>query len=195
MFGAGAIATLTVGIAALMSVFLLVNGALLRPLPYPESDRLVVLQNAWRDRPVRYSLVSAPRARAWQEAARSVEAMTLYSLGRSVSGSVNGQPRLLAAGNVSVSFFSMFGARAIRGRVFTDGDDQPGAPSMAILSYGFWERELGAASDVIGSNITADGETAIIVGVLEPGFDARSPAPGIVAGPDIWLPRSSGCLR
>jgi len=129
MFGAGAIATLTVGIAALMSVFLLVNGALLRPLPYPESDRLVVLQNAWRDRPVRYSLVSAPRARAWQEAARSVEAMTLYSLGRSVSGSVNGQPRLLAAGNVSASFFSMFGARAIRGRVFTDGDDQPGAPA------------------------------------------------------------------
>jgi hypothetical protein len=69
--------TLGAGVAALMSVFVLVNGVLLRPLPYPAADRLVVLQNARRDRADREPYVSPPPARAWQDAARSIEDLTL----------------------------------------------------------------------------------------------------------------------
>jgi len=187
-FATGTIGTLSVGMAALMSVFLLVNGALLRPLPYPESERLVVLENASRQRPTRYPFVSAPRAKAWQDAARSVEAMAFYSLGRSVSAAVNGEPSLLSAANVSASFFPIFGARPVRGRVFTLEEDQPGAPRVAVLSYAFWHRQLGADPKVVGRRIALDGEPSVIVGVLESGFDARSLAPNVVGLPDVWLP-------
>jgi putative ABC transport system permease protein len=187
-FAAGTIGTLGIGMAALMSVFLLVNATLLRPLPYPESERLIVLQNAWRERPTRHPFVSAPRAMAWQEAARSVEAMAFYSPGRFVSGAVDGEPQRLSAGHVSASFFTMFGARPVRGRVFTLEEDRPGAPGVAVLSYLFWHRHLGADPEVTGRSITVNGEPSIIVGVLEADFDARSLAPGVEAPPDVWLP-------
>ena len=187
-FALGTIAITSAGIAALASVFMLVNGVLLQPLPYPEAERLVVLRNAWRGQPSRADYVSLPRARIWREFARSVEDIALYSLGPAVNVEMGGEGSVAAAGHVSAAFFSLFGARPARGRLFTAGEDGPGAQRLVVLSHGFWERQFGADPAVIGRTLSVNGEAAAIIGVLDAGFDGRSLAPGLPTSPELWVP-------
>ena len=181
-----AIVTIAAGVATMTAVFALVNTVLLKPLPYPDADRLVVLVNSFRGQPSRSPYTSAPRVRAWRERA-AIDTVALYRLDSAVSVVAAGEPRQVASAHVNASFFSLFGARVVRGRFFTTVEDQPGQASAAVISRAWWQ-QLGGRDDIIGQPIVVNGKPAAIVGVLEDGFDARSLSPDIVTPPDLWLP-------
>lgn len=183
-----AIATLACGIGAVTAVFSVVNAVLLRPLPYPDSDRLIVLLNSVRGQAGQSPYVSAPRMRAWREHAAGLEDLSVYSLGPAVNVDAAGERRQVAAGRATANFFRLFGVRLVLGRGFTAEEDRPGQAAVAVLSRAWWTQEFGASADIIGRVISVNGEVATVVGVLDDRFDARSLAPGLVTPPDIWLP-------
>jgi predicted permease len=187
-FALMAIATIACGTGAMTVVFSLVSAVLLRPLPYPNGERLVVLVNSLNGNTVRLPYVSPTRLRAWREQGAGIQERAAYAPNQNVNLSVAGQARQAAASHVTASFFRIFGARPARGRFFTDDEDRPGAALVAVLSRGLWRGELGGDEDVIGRTVWVNGEPATVVGVIDEPFDARSLGPGIMTPPEIWLP-------
>jgi predicted permease len=183
-----AIATIACGTGAMTVVFSLVSAVLLKPLPYPDSERIVVLVNSLAGGTIRLPYVSPTRLRAWREQGAGIQELAAYAPNQNVNLSVDGGARQAAASHVTASFFQFFGARPVRGRFFTDEEDRPGAAAVAVVSRGLWRGQLGAGEDVIGRTLSLNGEPATIVGVLEEPFDARSLGPGIITPPEIWLP-------
>jgi hypothetical protein len=183
-----AVTTIACGIGATTAIFSLVNAVLLRPLPYPDADRLVMLLNTRRGQVAPSPYVSAPRIRAWRAHSVSVREVAGYLLGPVVNLTGVGQPQQVPAGRVTASFFHLFGARLAQGRTFTVDEDRPDGPNVAILSYGLWQRQWGADRRIVGQNMSINGDLFTVVGVLDARFDPRSLSPAVVAPPDIWLP-------
>jgi putative ABC transport system permease protein len=187
-FALAAVATITCGAGAMTAVFSLVNAVLLRPLPYPDAERAIVLLNASRGQASRSPFVSAPRVRAWREHAQGIGEVAVYSLGPAVNVAVAGTPRQVIAGHVTASFFPFFGARLARGRAFSADEDRPGQSRVAVVSHALWQSQFRGDDTIVGQSISVNGEPATVVGVLDDRFDARSLAPDIVTPPEIWLP-------
>lgn len=183
-----AIGTIACGAAALTVAFSLVSAVILEPLPYPDGARMVVLVNSLNGNTARLPYVSPTRVRAWREQGAGLEDLAVYAPNQNVTLSVAGQPRQAAASQVTASFFRFFGARAVRGRFFTEDDDRPGAEPVAVLSRSLWQGQLGGDEDMIGRALSINGEPTTIVGVLDEPFDARSLGPGLNTPPEIWLP-------
>lgn len=166
-FTAIAVATLTLGIGANTAIFSVVHAVLLRRLPYPEPERLLVV----REHQARIGDMSVawPNFLDWRERARTLSAMAAYRLTQAtVSGTR--EPELLQTGEVSAPFFSLLGAKPPLGRAFTDPDDRPGAPPTVVLSDELWRTRFGGDRAVIGTTLRLDAQPHTIVGVLPRGF-------------------------
>ncbi|HEY2150687.1 MAG TPA: ABC transporter permease, partial [Vicinamibacterales bacterium] len=186
-FVCAVVLTLALGIGANTAVFSVVNAVLLRPLPYPSPDRIVLLANTIHGRLVGSAPgVSAPKFIAWRQSTAAFAEMAAYSFGRTLDLTNPDDPQPVAISRASADFFHLFGARMARGRAFSAADDQPGGARVVVLSDRFWRRKFAGSTQVIGETLVLDGDPYAIVGVLEPGFDIETLTPA--QRPDVWLP-------
>jgi predicted permease len=161
--------TLAIAIGATTAIFSVVNGILLKPLPFPESERLVALRHRlpalgrsdWAASPAIYF--------TYREHTEVFESVALYTYNRaSVTGADEPEEvrRLLATHEL----LGTLGVTPLLGRGFTAADDQEGNPPVAMLSYGYWQRRLGGTADALGRTVIVDGAPHEIIGVLPPDF-------------------------
>jgi putative ABC transport system permease protein len=179
-FTAAAVSALALGIGANTAIFSVINTVLLKPLPFPEPDRIVVLMNS---SPQGSSpAASVPKYNIWRQQTRVLEDVAAYDTG-GPGLNVNGgdRPEQLKGIHVSYEFFDLFGARTVLGRTFTRGEDRPRGGHVVVLSNGLWQRRFGSDRAIAGKPISLGGELYTIIGVLSPGF-SFDPAP------DLYLP-------
>jgi predicted permease len=189
-FTAVAVVALALGIGANTAIFTVVNAVLLRPLPYPESERLVALWNRFPLQHIDRDWLSPGQYLAVRAEARSFEEVAV-ALGGSFNLTGSGEPERIEGLRVSASFLPMLGASPALGRVFGPEEDQPGAPPVALIGNGLWRRHFGADANVTGATIYLDGQPYTVVGVLPPGFSVDSDVLPTVAGidrADVVLP-------
>ena len=166
-FTAASILILALGIGACTAIFAVVDAVLLRPLPFPEPDRLAML------RPSSGSRVSAGYLHEWRLQTRAFQDLAGWRDVR-VHLTGRGAPREVLIDRATANFFALLGTAPIAGRTFTAADDLALVQPEAVLSHGFWQREYGGRSDAIGESIVLDGEAFAIVGVMPPGFTVRT---------------------
>ena len=190
-----AVLTLGLGIGANTAIFSVVNAVLLRPLPFPDSRRLVLIWATNEKSHDREDVASYPDFLEWRSTAKGFDDMAAFTT-RPVGVAGGAQTELVEGLQVSPSFFDVLGVRVAVGRPFGQGDDEDGAARVAILSDAAWKRHFGGRGDVVGQPIRANDELYTIVGVMPPDFRF------IQAGPEqIYLPlgrdpsRSHGFLR
>jgi putative ABC transport system permease protein len=176
-----AIISLTLGIGANTAVFSIVNAVLLRPPPYPDPDRLVLLGYTFSGASV--PLVSETKLNIWKERATAWRDVAALRVRRAaVSDGV--QAEQVVALQTNAEFFTLFGARAALGRVFTAAEDRPGGDHVALLSDGLWKRRFGSDPHIVGRRLRLDEETVTIVGVLDANVDTTI----FNVTPDVWIP-------
>lgn len=168
-FTAIAVLTLALGIGASASIFSVVRSVLLRPLPFPEPDRLV---DVWETRPERDMFqISFTYANFWDvlERNRSFESIGAIRWS-SMTYLGDKEPARLAVAGTTVGFFRALGVAPVVGRVFVDGEDaQGGDARLAVLSHAFWTSRFGNDRSVVGRSITLNREAYRVIGVLPPG--------------------------
>jgi putative ABC transport system permease protein len=162
------VASVGLGLGATAAIFSAVNAAVLRPLPYPDAERLVRI---YTDSPPFRFPFSVADYRAFAEQQTQFERTATYS-NRAVSFQDGDRAELLDTRIVSAGFFSVLGITPTAGRDFAEPDGRPGAPLVAIASHAFWQQRLGGRRDAIGSPLRLDGAEYTLVGVLPP---ARGP--------------------
>jgi predicted permease len=181
-FAVIAILTLALGIGANTALFSVVNAVLLNPLPYAQPSRLVALYSRSPEFP--HSSISYPNFLDWVRDNRSFSSLAAFRQDNfNLTGM--GEPERVRVEMVSASFFPLLGVNPVLGRAFLSGEDQVGAAPVALLSGGFWESKFGAAPDIIGRNITLNGKSYTIVGVIPPGFRYHS---GNFQESDFYVP-------
>ena len=175
-FSAVAVLTLALGIGANTAIFTVVNAVLLRPLPYPESDRLLFLYNTNLKRASGRGPFSLMRLDQLRSESRSFSNLAGFC---NETFNLTGveQPEQLQAARVSASFLQTLGVHPVLGRDFLPEEDREGAKPVVMLSYGLWQRRFGGNPDVIGTSLALDSQAHTIVGILPPGLD--QPAPGL----------------
>jgi putative ABC transport system permease protein len=186
-FSVAALLTLAMGIGATTAVFSVVNSVLLRPFPYPDPDRIVLLMSTLRGHASSLG-VSSPRFTVWRQSVTAFQDVAAYQFGGAMTLTNRDRAERITVGRVSADFFRLFGARVAQGRSFTAEEDRPQGARVAVLSAGFWRRQLGADAHVVGQMLSLDGEPYVVLGILEPGFQAESLSPFVGAPPDVWLP-------
>ena len=160
--------TLALGIGANTAIFSIVNGVLLRPLPYDHPDRLVVVNHVYGNADFEAAF-AVPTLRDVQERLTIFDA---FAVGQTWNANLTGitQPERLVASKTTAQFFKVFGVQAQLGRTFVDGEDAAGRDKVVVLSHGFWQRHFGADPAVVGRSMQLDGEPYQIVGVMPVGF-------------------------
>ncbi len=154
-----AVLTLALGIGANTAIFSLVNGVLLRPLPYWQPDRLVSITDGYPQGAV----AAMPSRLKTMDVAGYLDGAEFNLTGR-------GEPSRLYGTSVSADFFSVLGSKPETGRVFATGEDHPGQDSVVILSYALWQQEFGSDPNVVGQTLALDGSNRQIVGVMPRDF-------------------------
>ena len=164
-----AVLSLAIGIGANTAIFSVTNALLLKPLPYKDADRLVIL---WQRSP------GLNVAQDWfspgQYLDLKAENRVFEQLAATIDASYNltgaGRPERVEGARVSSSLFTLFDVQPVLGRVFSSDEDGEGKPTTAILSYAFWQRHFGASKDVVGKSLSLNGNPVEIVGVMPEGF-------------------------
>ena len=167
-FALTAILTLALGIGATTAIFSVVNGVILRPLPFDEPDRLVSLQMLWTGTGRRSQNVSAPDFHDYRAQSRSFEALGYYA-GGEWSVTIDGTADYATAYAVTPGFLGALRARASVGRMLTDEEQQPGGPLALVITDEYWKRRFNEAPSAVGSTIKFDDQRFTVVGVLQPG--------------------------
>lgn len=173
-FSIMAILTLALGIGVNTSIFSVVHGVLLSPLPFKDPDGLVSLweRNLSNDFPTPYNVVSGGIFDDWQRQASSFEEMAMIGENSAnLSGDGGSLPEAIGTRLCSFNLFSMLSVQPIRGRWFSAEDDRLGAPGAVILSYGLWNRRYGANPNLIGKRVLLDSKPYTVIGVLPAWFD------------------------
>lgn len=171
-FALVAILIIALGIGANTAIFSVVDAVLLRPLPYPGADRLVVLSELAPNRAGRMS-VALPNLYDWQAQTRLYDGFSAYRAQTFILTGVD-TPDSLPGREVSSGFLHVLGVQPVLGRNFTPADDQPDAPGVAILSYGAWKSRFGADPGVIGRKLKLNSEPVSVAGVLPSNFQFGS---------------------
>src|SRR5712664_3012500 len=176
-----AVLTLALGIGANTAIFSVVQNVLLRPLPYPEPDKLVEIWNTYPPQVPRAGLSPGDYA-DWCKQASSFSEMGGYaeiSQGFNLTG--EGEPQRVQAGYASSSLLPMLGVRAVAGRLFTPEEDRAGNAPVVLLSHRLWLSRFGGDPSVAGRTIALDNQRYTVAGVLPSGFRLLSWA-------DVWMP-------
>jgi putative ABC transport system permease protein len=180
LFAALSILTLALGIGANAAIFSVVNGVLLRPLPYPHPERLMMVwiynPRQGFDKDVAPYLTFAD----WRGQSRSFEQLAAYS-GASVSLTGAGDPAQLRGARVTPSFFVTMNVHPALGRWFTEQDATPGHERVVMLEHGLWERRFGSDRAIVGRTIQLSGRPYEVMGVMPAGFQYPDDA-------TLWLP-------
>jgi putative ABC transport system permease protein len=181
LVSAAAIVSLTVGIGANTAVFSVINAILLKPAPYPEPHRLVLLGYTFSGASV--PLVSETKLNVWKDQTTAWQDIAALRA-RNVNVSDGSRAEQVLALQTNADFFKVFGVRTALGRTFSVAEDQPGGDRVVLLSDGFWKRRFGSDPRSVGTQLRVDGSIATIVGVL----DARVDTSIFNVAPDVWIP-------
>jgi predicted permease len=167
-FAAAAVLTMALGLGASTAVFSVVHAVLLRPLPFRNPDRLMMIWETREQRGEDRNVVSYQNFRDWKEQSQSFEHMATF-VGDSVRVNVGGEPGWVLGSSVSSGFFGALGAQPILGRAFVPEEHRAGAPRVVVLSYGFWQR-LGGGRDLVGKTVQLERDSFTVVGIMPRGF-------------------------
>jgi predicted permease len=173
LFALVAVATLTLGIGANTAIFSLLYQYLLRPLPYPDAERLVFIWNTYPRTGLPQASVSIPDYIDRKTQASTIEDATLFTT-RALSLAAEGEPVQVRGLAVTPSFFTTLSRQPFLGRAFTEGEAQPGADRFAILTYSLWNSRFAADRSIVGRSVRLGGEPYQVVGVLPADFDLPS---------------------
>ena len=189
-FTAVAILSLAIGIGANSAIFSVTNALLLRPLPYKDADRLVILWSRSPGLNVPQDWFS-PGQYLDVKTQNGVFDETSISIGASFNLTGQGTPEHVDGARISSSLFSLLGANSMLGRVFLPEEDEPGKPATVILGYGFWQRYFGGDHGVIGRTLTLNGNNSTVVGVMPAEFSLNKevmPAVNGIQNADLLVP-------
>ena len=176
-FAAATVLTLALGIGATTAIFSVVNGVLLRPLPYRTPDRIVQL---WQvDQAARQMQFSDPNFDDLRAASRSFAAFAEFAGGAPISVSGDISPTRASITKVTHDFFEVLGVPPLLGRTFAPDEEHEGGAPALVVSWGFWQRALGGSRTAIGRRLVVGNRTYTVVGVMRPELD-------FPAGTDLW---------
>jgi len=183
VFAVVAVVTLALGIGCNTAIFSVFYSVLLRPLPYPDPDRLVILS----EHATHFPMLTASwlNYKDWKAQSKSFEDFgATRVLTTALTG--NGQPEQIPGQMVTGNLLHMLGVNTIAGRPISAVDDQPASPAVVLLGYGLWQRRFGGAESVLGQTITLDRQSYTVVGVLPQGFELLQQAPDFVVAMGPW---------
>ncbi len=189
-----AVIMLALGIGANTAIFTVVEAVLLKPLPYHEPDRIMVV---WADNPTyNLGIHELPPSQLdmmdWRQRSQSFEQVAGITASLTDLSRDGGLTRIGAV-SVTANFFPTLGVLPARGRGFTAEEEQPGKDKVVVISDALWKREFGGDPNFVGSSIILNNESRVVVGIMPPGFDfprsAEMPPPyGLPAQSDLWMP-------
>src|SRR5215212_2745804 len=174
-----AVLTLALGIGACTAIFSVVNVVLLRPLDYPNPERIMLIRETQRPKFPEFS-VSPPNYLDWEKQTKSYDYIAAYT-GAALNLTGEGEPQRLIGVKATAHYFDVYGVKPILGRMLLPEEDAVGKNHVVVLSYGFWQRVFGGARDVAGRSVQLNGEPYQIVGVAPYGF-------GVASKVDVWTP-------
>jgi putative ABC transport system permease protein len=186
-----AIVTLAVGIGANTAIFTVVDRVVLRAVPFPEPDRLVVVWETNPTLPVPVMVASPPTLHDWQTRNRSFEAIGAFQW-RSVTLSGVGEPEQIRGATVTAPLLRALAVQPQLGRLFRDEEDRANALPVVLLSDGLWRRRFAGSHTVLGQRVSINGISREIVGVMPP--DYQAPPPVVFRGQppadraELWIP-------
>jgi len=180
-FTLSVIAALALGIGADTAIFSVVNSVLLKPLTYPEPDRIIQFMLTSRNDPDGGPGASVTKFHNWQQQTNVFQDVAAYDFSGKGLNLTGGVPEQIHGVHVTEAYFRLFGARMELGRTFTPQEDLPHGGNVVVLSYGFWKRKYGADPQMVGKTISLSGEPYTVIGVTSRGFETDPAA-------DVWLP-------
>jgi predicted permease len=186
-FTAIAVLTLAIGIGASTAVFSVVDAVLLRPLPYREPDRLVMVSETLPGMSGEEIGVTALEYQDYRDRNRSFSQVASYEeAGFNLSG--EGLPLRVNAASMSASAFPLLGVPPELGRTFTDEEARAGAENVAVLSHALWEREYSRDPNIVGKTLKLDEKSYTVVGVMPPSFKFPFDGAPLSEMADLWVP-------
>jgi putative ABC transport system permease protein len=187
-FALVAMLTLALGIGANTTIFSVINNTVLKSLPFPEPDRLMLILETFGKGPRNWNIVSAPNFWDFERQSTSFESMAIFdSAGRGYNLSTAGnrqQPEQVSGLRVSSGFFSVLGVKPFLGRTFLPEEETLGRDREVVLSYGLWQGRYGGDPSLVGKTIRVDGAEFTVVGVMPREFEWQ-----FWSGPrKLWVP-------
>jgi putative ABC transport system permease protein len=205
-----AVLSLALGMGAISTIFSFVNGIMLRPLPYQEPDRLVLLDETAFKRGSPSMNVSYPNFLDWRQQNHSFEDIACYTTGGFIisPGAPGGSPGAPGAGGggepeqlkgafVTQGLFEIIGVAPILGRTFTADEDQPDHDQVVILSYGLWQRRFGSDPNILGQTLLLNNRQRVVIGIMPKGFQFPEVAEAwgpLALNTKIWTRTDHGLL-
>ena len=175
------IAALALGIGANTAIFSVVNTVLLKPLAFPDPEKIVLFQNLFKQGG-RSGGASPNEYNFWRQQTQSFQDVSAYAFNvANLTG--ESEPEQIQTTRASANFFRLCGADVVRGRTYTAEEDQPHAPKTAVLAYGFWRRRFGGDPQVMGKRMMLSGESYEIIGIVGPNLKIEIDEP-----PDVYIP-------
>lgn len=190
-FTAVAVLTLALGIGANSAIFTVINGVLIKPLGYPEPDRLVFIYSAFPALEIDAGPVSHAEYRELQERSRSFSVIGAWQVGEASLSGIDTPVRVTRA-SASAELFAVFGVSPQLGHVYTREQETSGGPATVLLSDRLWRDAFGADPGIVGREIEVNGVRSVVSGVMPAGFDvaARQASWGepVASNIDVWMP-------
>jgi predicted permease len=185
-----AMLTLALGIGANTAIFSVVNAVLLRPLPYPDSERLTIVWQKYTKRGWGLVPMSYPNFAAIREQSRVFENVGAVAINGVFNLTADGGPERLLGLRVSASLFSVLGVSPAVGRAILPEEDKAGAQRVVVISHDLWQRRFGSDAGIVGKPLTLDGESYTVVGVMPPDFQYPPPYTATLANTPITFPKA-----
>jgi putative ABC transport system permease protein len=169
IFTLTAFLTLALGIGANTAIFSVARGVLLRPLPYPHPDRLVMVWMDNRRIDLREDWHSYPAYADFRDQGVALDGLAIFNnQARTLTG--DGEPERVIGAHSSANLFDVLGVQPILGRAYTPEEDRPGVNTVVVLSHDLWRRRYGSRQDIIGQSIPMNGQQLKVIGVMPAGF-------------------------
>ena len=175
-----ALLTFAVGIGVNTAVFSVFNGVLLRPLPYPDADRITMMWLDNRPQSIKEDIGSYPNYRDWREQNTTYEHVAAFT-GAAFTLTGSEEPERIRGARTTANFHDVIGLKPVLGRLYTEAEEQTGSDAVVLLSHGLWQRRFGGAADVVGKTVVLNGVPHEIIGVMPP--ELRVPADA-----EMWKP-------
>ncbi|HEV2689074.1 MAG TPA: ABC transporter permease, partial [Bryobacteraceae bacterium] len=187
VFALTAILTLALGTGANTAIFSVVNAVMLRPLPFPQPDRLARIWETNQKLNIQAFSASVPNYVSWREQAKSFSAIGVFGVANlNLTG--GGEPERLAAGTLTASMFQAIGLQPILGRGFLEEEERPGRGLVAVLNETLWRRRFESDPKIVGRSVEFNGTARVIVGVFPGEFSFPQ-------GAEVWVPMTIDVAR
>src|SRR4026208_771641 len=176
-----AVLTLALGIGANTAIFSLVNGVLLRPLPFPDAERIIYIEGKNPGAGITESNISFLDFTDWSQQTDLFASTAAYWTGEAHLGADGAEPERVPRAGVTTGFFSALGVQPVLGRTFVPEDDKGWPQTVAIISHGLWKRRFGSDPAIVGKQVQMSSFPLTIIGVMPPGFEYPEQT-------QVWVP-------